>query len=201
MINKNFIPHFHLITWKKDGHRPQMSHVRVGRDFIVSTDATVIAWAKTNDVFGADFTSELFNNFGDDYCIDGEYMYIAPEDWKLITQSKVVRIDGMDIICQSGKGGRIIRPVKDPLALGKYPAWRNVIPTGGWQPSNIALNAELLYNLGKCIRWTGLHLLTEDKGRGILAIANNEDVICMGLIMPILFELKGVTNCYHTLKP
>lgn len=205
-IDKQTIPHFHLITGK-DQLRPTMLYVRICKDYAVATNAHVMAWAKTSEIFNDEFISGLFETFKD-YCADqslepsgDSYLYINANDWKIITGAEFLSIEDKNIVCKSKKGVSIIKPV-NANDVGKYPNWKAVVPSGEFKAANIALNSELLYSLGKCIRTSRLSFLTEYTGKGILAIpAQDPDIICAGLIMPIMYEAKEINERYNTLKP
>lgn len=180
---KNLFPLLHLVC-SNDDMRPTMNFVKVCKDFTVATDAHVLVYYKTEEIFNQDFIDLL-----------EEPIYIHSDDWKILHKNDGyhLRPDGIIEIMQDKKRDQLIKVDKDK----NYPKWENIIPTGEMKETfKVGFNADLLLKAQKVmLSKIGLEISFFGANKGVLAKPANghctrpaEKLKGTALIMPIKID-------------
>lgn len=173
-----------------DDMRPVMSYVFVTRDKVVATDANVMGWQDTTDVF---------NNYEFERHIPEEGMLIHSEDWKKLhkadglqwkTEGKVIKI------LHKKKRDELIE-VEMQSDVGKFPNWEAVVPTD--EPIGIpaiGINIDFLSRIGKFYKpldsTTSIKMVFSHPNKAIrVSLAKPTDKSfesAKALIMPVMID-------------
>jgi len=142
------LPEFNELC-ANDDLQPVMSYVYVTKEFIVATDAHVMGWAKTDDVFETDIIGGIAN----------EGMLIHSEDWKKMTRAENIiwKKEGEVLKLIHRKKRDELIEVEYESEVAKFPNWRAVVPENesGMEISSISINPTLLMKIGKFFKPVG----------------------------------------------
>lgn len=176
----------HLIT-SKDDLRPVLTKVNVTKEFIVATNAHVMAAIKTENVF----TTEDIERIPEDG------FYISAPDWKQLVGCVTIFIKDDNTIEGTKKNGnRVLIYIESKDTVGKYPNWQNVFPTRS-QAEDVgrySINAKLYWELTQALGIDRLYVMDFYGPKKGAVVWPNEDkgetheyfTKDIGIIMPIM---------------
>ena len=165
------------LACSKNEFKISHQYVKVSKEYVVATDAHILVYFNTGDVFGSDFTETIEGDF-----------YIHFEDWKKIIKGEVFSLDGDTLTAINPKANRpvLIRVDRDI----NYPKWISVIPSEGMVESinSIKLDSYRLDIIAKIIDplKRGLELTFNGKSRPIGITSIDSEHLGKAIIMPKL---------------
>lgn len=176
----NYFPHFNLVTGKDD-LRPVMQYVKVGRDFCVATDAHLLMYADTKEIFSENFVN----------AIPQDGIFIHGQDWAKMAKGQIIEWKNEDTI-------KIIHKKKRPEIIeifreidGAYPRWESVIPMYCNTPIDthiMGINFALAATLQKAMRSDNVAFNAQAQNRPILVCDYKGRHNTRGIIMPVRLE-------------
>lgn len=174
-------PELHLAC-RTDDLRPVMCHVVINKKYTAATNAHILAYFPTSELFPEDFVKNLPR---------GDF-FIHREDWAKFKGCENIEWHDKKTIKVSypKKRPQIFEIVTQKLLGAKYPKWEVVVPElAGLKPQplkEIGLNPVLLANLNKVlgspVAGLRLTLYAANKAIGVSARENNGK----GIIMPVM---------------
>lgn len=175
----------------KDELRPAMNYVYITKEKVVATDAHVMGWADTPEVFDEEIIQ----------AIPEEGILIHAEDWKKMLKADVLvwKEDGKVLkLIHSKKRDELIE-IEYQSEVGKYPNWSAVVPNmdspmDTVELSAIALDPEKLMQVHKffkpLLHKPGVRMDFYGASKAIRCTPRNknEETSMEAIIMPLLLN-------------
>ena len=175
------LPQLHLAC-VKDETRTALEHIQIDKAYTVATNAHILVWFETSNIFDQDFIDQL---------PEKDPIYIHSEDWKKIFKQEFFSLEN-NVIKAQGKGRPIL--IETVELDVKYPNFKVVIPNSNETPlkeiNAIALNIPLLNTvntiLGKPHR--GCLFNFYGKRKSVIVAPSDIDTPGKAIIMPLALK-------------
>lgn len=179
------IPELNLACGNDD-LRPLFSYVCVDKEYIVATNAHILAYYETKDVFDKEFIEQF----------PDKKILIHREDWvKFKTSEQIEWHSKNSIKVHYAKKRPAIFEVEFEENIGNYTKWKSVVPVFQELESTplaqIGINAEFMATLQKILRkGIGLKCTFYAPNKAIEVESVHLDETGKGLVMPVMIDKK-----------